>query len=138
LQDIIKTNHKQNVKHIIYFVLLFISSLTFGQTEANFFSALKSGDTASMEPYMEDNIDFCLFEDQQIMSKKAALSKFKSFLNNHKILSVEVIHKGTSKDKSSQYKVAKLTTSTDTFRVFVYASGEIGAKTVKEIRIDKF
>jgi len=91
-----------------------------------------------MEPYMEDNIDFCLFEDQQIMSKKAALSKFKSFLNNHKILSVEVIHKGTSKDKSSQYKVAKLTTSTDTFRVFVYASGEIGAKTVKEIRIDKF
>ena len=87
---------------------------------------------------MEDNIDFCLFEDQQIMSKKAALNKFKTFLNSQKILSVDVIHKGTAKNKSSQYKVAKLTTSTDTFRVFVYSSGEIGNKTVKEIRIDKF
>lgn len=138
MHDIIKTNHQQNVKQIIYLVVLFISSQTFGQTEANFFNALKSGDIASMEPFMEDNIDFCLFEDQQIMSKKAALNKFKTFLNSQKILSVDVIHKGTAKNKSSQYKVAKLTTSTDTFRVFVYSSGEIGNKTVKEIRIDKF
>ena len=138
MHDIIKTNHQQNVKQIIYLVVLFISSQTFGQTEANFFNAIKSGDMASMEPYMEDNIDFCLFEDQQIMTKKSALNKFKTFLNDHKVLSIDVIHKGTSKNKSSQYKVAKLTTSTDTFRLFVYASGEIGAKTVKEIRIDKF
>ena len=87
---------------------------------------------------MEDNIDFCLFEDQQIMSKKSALNKFKSFLNSHKVTGIEVMHKGTSKDKSSQYKVAKLITTTDTFRIFVYSSGEIGSKTIKEIRIDKF
>lgn len=126
------------MKHIIYLIFTFISFQTFSQTEANFFTALKSGDIASMEPFMEENIDFCLFEDQQIMSKKSALNKFKSFLNNHKVISIDVIHKGTSKNKSTQYKVAKLVTSTDTFRVFVYATGEIGAKTVKEIRIDKF
>lgn len=126
------------MKHIIYLIFTFISFQTFSQTEANFFTALKSGDIASMEPFMEENIDFCLFEDQQIMSKKSALNKFKSFLNNHKVISIDVIHKGTSKNKSTQYKVAKLVTSTDTFRVFVYATGEIGVKTVKEIRIDKF
>jgi Domain of unknown function (DUF4783) len=138
LHDIIKKNHQQNVKQIIYLVAFFISSPAFGQTEASFFNAIKSGDISSMEPYMEDNIDFCLFEDQQIMTKKSALNKFKTFLNSHKVLSIDVIHKGTAKNKSSLYKVAKITTATDTFRLFVYASGEIGAKTVKEIRIDKF
>ncbi len=92
----------------------------------------------TLETYLEDNIDFCLFEDQQILSKKAALNKLKMFLNNHKVLGIEIMHKGTSKNKSSQYKVAKINTSKDTFRVFVFASGEIGTNTVKEIRIDKF
>ena len=101
-------------------------------------NALKNNDTDLLETYLEYNIDFCLFEDQQILSKKVAMSKLKIFLDNHKIISVDVIHKGTSKDKTSQYKVAKITTSKDTFRVFVFASGEIGLKSVKEIRIDKF
>jgi hypothetical protein len=122
-------------------VVLFFLVMTIGlnaQSEASFFAALKNNDTNIMDSYLEDNIDFCLFEDQQIMSKGAALAKLKTFLGNQKITSVEVMHKGSSKDKSSRYKVAKITTNKDTFRLFVYASGEIGAKTVKEIRIDKF
>ena len=91
-----------------------------------------------MDSYLEETIDFCLFEDQQILNKRKALEKLRTFLSNYKILSVEVIHKGMSKDKSSQYKVAKITTSKDTFRLFVYTSGEISAKTVKELRIDRF
>lgn len=122
-------------------VVLFFLVMTMGlnaQSEASFFAALKNNDTNIMDTYLEDNIDFCLFEDQQIMSKSAALTKLKNFLSSHKITGVEVIHKGSSKDKSSRYKVAKITTNKDTFRLFVYTSGEIGTKTVKEIRIDKF
>lgn len=126
------------MKNLIFVLFLMSSGSIFSQSDASFFTALKNSDIATLESYLEDNIDFCLFEDQQIMSKSAALNKLKAFLSNHKISSVEVIHKGSSKDKSSRYKVAKITTSRDTFRVFVYASGEIGAKTVKEIRIDKF
>ena len=126
------------MKNLTIIFLLFLSGHLFGQNEATFFSALKNADVTTMESYLEENIDFCLFEDQQILNKKVAMNKLKTFLNNHKVVSVEVIHKGTSKDKSSQYKVAKITTAKDTFRVFVYASGEIGAKTIKEIRIDKF
>jgi hypothetical protein len=126
------------MKNIVVLFFLVMTSGLNAQNEASFFAALKNNDTSIMDTYLEDNIDFCLFEDQQIMSKSAALTKLKSFLTNHKISAVEVIHKGSSKDKSSRYKVAKLTTNKDTFRVFVYASGEIGAKTVKEIRIDKF
>jgi hypothetical protein len=126
------------MKNLIFVLFLMSSGSIFSQSDASFFTALKNSDIATLDSYLEDNIDFCLFEDQQIMSKSAALNKLKAFLSNHKISAVEVIHKGSSKDKSSRYKVAKITTSRDTFRVFVYASGEIGAKTVKEIRIDKF
>lgn len=122
-------------------LLILLSTVTFqlsGQNANNFFNALKNNDTEVLETYLEDNIDFCLFEDQQILGKKSAMNKLNKFLNDHKIISVDVIHKGTSKDKSSQYKVAKMTTSKDTFRVFVFTSGEIGLKSVKEIRIDKF
>jgi hypothetical protein len=126
------------MKNVLILFFLLLGSQVFAQNEAGFFSAFKNGDITTMETYLEDNIDFCLFEDQQILNKKVAMTKLKSFLSSHKVNSVEVIHKGTSKDKSSQYKVAKVTTAKDVFRVFVYTSGEIGAKTVKEIRIDKF
>ncbi|MBC7885965.1 MAG: DUF4783 domain-containing protein [Saprospiraceae bacterium] len=126
------------MKLIILFFSIIISGNISGQSEALFFSALKNADVLTMETYLEDNIDFCLFEDQQIMSKKAAMTKLKAFLNNQTIQHVEVMHKGTSKDKSSQYKVAKMTTSKNTYRVFVYATGDIGAKSIKEIRIDNF
>ena len=126
------------MKQLLLVLMVTGSVQLFGQNASNFFNALKNNDTDLLETYLEYNIDFCLFEDQQILSKKVAMSKLKIFLDNHKIISVDVIHKGTSKDKTSQYKVAKITTSKDTFRVFVFASGEIGLKSVKEIRIDKF
>ncbi|MBK8056234.1 MAG: DUF4783 domain-containing protein [Saprospiraceae bacterium] len=126
------------MKHI--FFMLFITSHFYlvGQNESSFINALKNAETTSMEVYLEDKIDFCIFEDQQILPKRSAMLKLKDFLNSNKITNAEVIHKGTSKDKSSQYKVVKITTAKETFRMFVYASGEIGAKTIKEIRIDKF
>ncbi len=127
------------MKKIITLTFIFISILGYGQqSEAAFFSALKTSDITTMDVYLQPNIDFCLFEDQQVMPKKDALAKLRTFLTSHKIISVEVIHKGVSKDKTSQYKVAKVTTAKETFRVFVYGTGDIKANSIKEIRIDKF
>ncbi len=126
------------MKQFTFLLLLFVSTLLNGQSDNAFFSALKTSDMSVVESYLEDEVEFCLFEDQQILNKKTAINKLRTFLGAYKITGVEVMHKGVSKNKSSQYKVAKINTSTETFRVFVYSSGEIGLKTVKEIRIDKF
>ena len=122
----------------LLFLFLFASSNLIAQSEEAFFNALRFADVKTMENYLQDNIDFCLMEDQQILSKKVAMGKLKSFLDTNKTSGIELMHKGTSKDKSTNYKVAKLTTSTGSFRVFVYSVGNIGPKSVKEIRIDKF
>jgi hypothetical protein len=127
------------VKKLIVLFFSFLSTLAIGQqNETAFFNALKTSDITTMDAYLQPNIDFCIFEDQQVLPKKDALAKLRNFLSTHKIVNVEVIHKGVSKDKTSQYKVAKVTTSKETFRVFVYGTGEIKANSVKEIRIDKF
>ena len=130
---------KHSTRIVCSMVMLIVSHFYLtGQNETSFVNSLKNNETTAMEVYLEDKIDFCIFEDQQIMLKKAAMLKLKDFLNSYKIVNAEIIHKGTSKDKSSQYKVVKITTNKETFRMFIYASGEIGAKTIKEIRIDKF
>jgi hypothetical protein len=126
------------VKQFFLILLLAASIQGFSQSESAFFTALKNNDSATMESYLDDKIDFSFFEDQQMLNKSVAISKLKNFLSSQKVLSVEVIHKGSSKDRSSKYKVAKLTTSTDTYRVFVFSAGDFDAKSIKEIRIDKF
>ncbi|MBK9255914.1 MAG: DUF4783 domain-containing protein [Saprospiraceae bacterium] len=119
-------------------LFVFIGSNLNAQTEDMFFNAIKNGDISTLDMYLKDQIDFCLFEDQQVMNKKAALTKLKTFLEANKASGIEVMHKGSSKDKSTNYKVARLNTATGNYRVFVYTLGILGANTVKEIRIDKF
>ncbi len=119
-------------------ILLFFSVHMFGQGETAFFNAIKKNDMATVSNYMQNQLDFCIFDNQEYLSKNDATSKLNQFLGKYKIQSVEVIHQGASKGKTSQFKVAKLTTSTETFRVFVYTTGNFGSQSVKEIRIDKF
>lgn len=92
----------------------------------------------TVEGFLQDRIEFCIYEDQQMLSKQAAIKKFKAFLDTNKPNQLEVIHQGASKDKSTQYKVVKMSTGQGVFRVFIYSEGDIKARSVKEIRIDKF
>jgi len=123
-----------------YLLLLFvfITPNLNAQTEDAFFNAIKNGDISILDSYLKDQIDFCLFEDQQVMNKRAALTKLKTFIDSNKASGIEIMHKGTSKDKSTNYKVARLNTATGNYRVFVYTVGNLGVNTVKEIRIDRF
>jgi hypothetical protein len=133
-------NDKKNmqVRNILLLVLISLGSKLIAQSETSFFNSIKTGDIQSLEAYLTDQVDFCIIEDQQTLSRKAAIAKFKNFLANQNISSLEVIHKGVSKDKTSQYKVVKLVTNKGAYRLFVYGSGDFKAGTIKEIRIDKF
>ncbi|MBK6566101.1 MAG: DUF4783 domain-containing protein [Saprospiraceae bacterium] len=124
---------------IIYVILfMVVSNSSFAQSGNELLNAIKSTDMITVETFFQDKIEFCIEEDQQILAKAAAVRKFKLFLDDHKPISIEVIHNGNSKDKASQYKVAKLVTTQGIFRIFIYSTGDIKSKSVKEIRIDRF
>jgi hypothetical protein len=108
------------------------------QHEQKFFNGLKNMDMMVVEFYLSDKTDITIIDDQQILSRKPAVSLLKNFLDLHKPQSWELMHTGSSKDKTSQYKVVKLYTIQGTFRVFVYTNGPLTTSSIKEIRIDEF
>lgn len=114
------------------------SASLFAQSATELLQAMKVSDMVTIEGFLQDKIEFCIYEDQQFLPKQAALKKFKSFLDVHKPSQIEVIHQGVSKDKSSQYKVVKMSTQQGVFRMFIYSEGDIKSRSVREIRIDKF
>lgn len=117
---------------------MFFTVHMMGQGDVTFFNAIKNNDMNTVATYLQNQVDFCIFDNQEILTKNEATAKLNQFLNNHKIQSVEILHQGASKGKNSQYKVAKLSTTKDAYRVFVYSSGDLTTQSVKEIRIDKF
>lgn len=119
----------------VFFVSLFYAS---GQSAHELIQGIENVDIPVIETYLQDKVEFSIQEDQQILTKNIASKKFKAFLEEHKPISVEIIHEGNSKDKSTQYKVAKLVSAEGTFRIFIYSTGEIKRNSVKEIRIDEF
>lgn len=124
-------------KYLIY-CSMFLSVQMFGQGDNAFFNAIKNNDMATVGSYFQEQVDFCLFENQESLNKKEALARLNQFLNNQKPQSIEIIHQGVSKGKTSQFKIAKLTTTKDTYRVFVYSKSNAGHNAIMEIRIDKF
>lgn len=124
-------------KYLTVLILFFAISMN-GQGDTAFFNAIKNNDMATVSNYLQNHIDFCIFDNQEFLSKQVATEKLNQFLANQKVQSVEVIHQGASKGKTSQFKVAKVTTAKGTYRLFVYTSSDFGHQSVKELRIDKF
>jgi len=119
----------------VAFVSVFYAS---GQSADDLIQGIENVNMPVIETYLQDKVEFSIQEDQQILPKSIASKKFKAFLEEHKPISVDIIHEGNSKDKSTQYKVAKLVSDEGTFRIFIYSTGEIKQNSVKEIRIDEF
>lgn len=119
----------------IFLILPFVIN---AQQETAFFNAFKKQDVVTMESFMMDRLEFCILDDQKMLSKNKVLAKMTEFFTAQKISDVQIIHNGSSKDNSSQYHVAKVTTDKSVYRLFVYSSGKLQANSIKEIRLDKF
>ncbi len=126
------------MKQLFIILATLMSGFVFSQGETAFFNALKSSDQSSIESYLSNRIELCIFENQQMLPRKTASQKISDFLKSNKVSQIDIIHQGTSKDKTSNFKVAKLSTSQGDYRLFVYYSGNIANSTIKEVRIDRF
>ena len=123
------------------FLILFLFIVQGGlisQNEKAFTQAVTASDVASLSDMFGRSVDFTILDNQEILSGKAAAQKLISFLENKQLRQIKVIHEGKSKHKTSQYKVFKVITAQETYRLFVYASSENNERTIEEIRLDRF
>lgn len=126
------------MKYLIIILSLAFSDFAFSQGEAAFVKAVKGMDMPVVESFMAGRVELSIFDNRQMLSKSAASRQLGGFLRDNQVKHVEIIHQGSSKDRTSNFKVAKLTTQKGVYRLFVYFADTLGADTVKEIRIDKF
>ncbi len=108
------------------------------QTPSDFFKAVGASNFSLLESYLNEEVDVCINDDQQLNKKDKAIVRLKNFFAAHAVEKVEPLHTGSSRGKNSEYKVAKLITKNGVFRLFVYSENSGGKNSVKEVRIEKF
>ena len=105
----------------------------FGQDFKGIVSAIEKGDVATIEPMLEDLVDYCFNDDQDLLEKPEFVSRLKSAIATIDPVSSEIMHVADSK-ADAKYAVAKVVgKSGDSYRMFVYTEGD----KIIEIRFNK-
>lgn len=122
------------MKKLTTILFLFLGSLSiFGQDFKSIVTAIEKGDMVTIEPMLEELVDYCFNDDQDLLETSEFVTKLKSAIETIKPKSSEIIHDANSKS-DAKYVVAKLIgESGDSYRMFVYTEGE----KIIEIRINK-
>ena len=121
--------------YVILIALFFSPGFAQGIDEA--IESLESGKSGQLVRFMGPTIQFSINEHSETLPKAAAEAKLQHFLTVANPVKVTLQHKGTSKNNVSNYRVAKLLTHTENYRLFVYLETSTQGVQIKEIRLDK-
>jgi cell division protein FtsL len=99
--------------------------------------ALSAGDVDALARHLADNVDLSILEQEQSSPKSRAIEQLRSFFQNNRPRSFHPVHQGTSRGSSDQYCIGNLSTSSGTFRVYVYVKVAGTGAVVQELRFDR-
>lgn len=121
------------MKKLTTLLFLVLGSLTmFGQDFKSIVSSIEKGDIASIEPMLEELVDYCFNDDQDLLDKADFIVKLKEAIDVIQPKSSEIIHVADSKGEA-KYVVAKLKGESGPYRMFVYTESD----KIIEIRFNK-
>ncbi len=99
--------------------------------------ALGEGDVATLSTYLDTSVELTILASQNVYNKAQAATVLTDFFAKNKPRSFNAVHQGSSKGSSSHYTIGDLSSTTGTYRVYLYYKS-IGEKPViQEIRIEK-
>ncbi|WP_235298692.1 DUF4783 domain-containing protein [Portibacter marinus] len=102
-------------------IFILIAHFTFGQAEI--FTAIGNSDAQTLSQSFANDIEICIGTDQDFYSKAGAVKKLDAFFSKVKPKDSKFKHKGSNKDKTSEYSVGSMNTESGTYRVFIYYEG---------------
>ena len=118
--------------------LLIIAAFGLQAQESAFFKAMKKNDFSEVNVSMARRVELCIMDNQELYSKKETVKRIKSWLSAKNVTGLSEVHNGSSENKKSHYKVAKVTTDDGDYRLFVYVHIRKGQHFIKKIQIDRF
>jgi Domain of unknown function (DUF4783) len=95
-------------------------------------SALRSGNSAELSKYFDDNVELTLPDKSDNYSKAQALLIVKDFFSNNGVKGFDLKHKGDS--PGGHFCIGTLQTNAGNFRTNVFMKAKNGKEVIKEIR----
>lgn len=115
--------------------LMFTVNAT-AQSFDNIAAAIRTGNAAALAQSFQSNVEITIKDAESSYSKAQAEMVLKNFFASHQPKSFTVVHQGTSPE-GSKYFVGNLTTSSGSYRTYVYAKANGNALAILEIRFEE-
>lgn len=119
-------------------ILVAFCAMAFSLSAQNFTSigdALKNGNSSELAKYFDSSIEVTIINTEAVYSKSQAEMVVKNFFSSNKPTAYKMVHNGDS--GGAKYQIGELTTSSGTYRTYVYAKEKTGNMLIQEIRIEK-
>ena len=112
--------------------VLLMSSFTLQSNIDGVIGAIRSGNSAELSKYFDENIELTLPDKSDSYSKAQAQLIVKDFFTNNGVKGFDLKHKGDS--PGGHFCIGTLQTNTGNFRTNVFMKSKGGREVVKEIR----
>jgi hypothetical protein len=112
--------------------VLLLSSFKLQSNIDEVIGALRSGNSAQLSGYFDDNVELTLPDKSDSYSKAQAQLIVKDFFGNNGVKGFELKHKGDS--PGGHFCIGTLQTNAGNFRTNVFMKVKNGREVVKEIR----
>ncbi len=99
--------------------------------------ALSEGDASTLSNYMDNTVELTILASQNVYSKVQATTVLNDFFAKNKPRSFNAVHQGSSKGSSSHYTIGDMSSTTGTYRVYLYYKSVGDKAIIQEIRIEK-
>ena len=98
-------------------------------------NALSKGDASELSAFFDQNIEIAVLDNEDVYNKSQAITVIKNFFESNKPTSFSQVHQGKGED--SRYCIGNLTTSSTTFRVYIYMKVDGDDYKIQELRFDE-
>lgn len=124
------------IKNVLLLTMLMLGLSLSAQNFTGIGNAMKNGNSSELAKYFDGNVELTILNTEAVYSKSQAEMVLKNFFNGNKPNAFKVVHNGDS-GSGAKYQIGELSTSTGTYRTYVYAKNKNGMMLIQEIRIEK-
>ena len=127
--------HFFKIKTILFIVLCALSMSLNAQNFTSIGNALKGGNSSELAKYFDSSVEVTIINTEAVYSKSQAEMVVKNFFSSNRPSAYKMVHNGDS--GGAKYQIGELSTSSGTYRTYVYAKEKSGTMMIQEIRIEK-
>ncbi len=123
---------------LIFWLIALAPVMGFAQADfAGMGRALSNGNADALGQYFDQNVEISLFDSEDVHARAQAIAVIRQFFTQNAPRGFQVMHQGASKGSDAQYCIGNLSTSTGTYRVYLYAKNSGGKFLLQEVRVDR-